>query len=315
MSAFSPFRVVICVAVWGVLSLGAHVAVAQTAADSQAIESLAPPYSDSAVEFWSGQDVVPTFDGWKKNDDGTFTLVFGYFNRNYREELVIPPGPNNNLSPGNADQGQPTLFVPRREKWIFQVKVPADFGDKELVWTLTSHGRTEKATGKLIRQLYITDRLIISKGNLSPGTDDPNQRPAITISPLADASVSRPLDLTALVADDGLPKPRVQKTVEGAQTNGVVRPINLTVKWIPYRGPAGVTFDAAKGVTVLSPDPTSSFQTGIPFTRKAIQMVVTNGGTVTAQAHFTEPGTYVLIATADDSELTTPTTVTVDVAK
>ena len=314
MRALTLFRVVICVTVWGVLSLGAHVAVAQTAADSQRSESVGPPFNDSAVEFWSGQDVVPTFDGWKRNDDGTFTLVFGYFNKNYREELVIPPGPNNNLSPGNADQGQPTLFVPRREKWIFQVKVPADFGDKELVWTLTSHGRTEKATGKLIRQLYITDRMIISKGNLSPGLDDPNQRPAITISPVADASVSRPLDLTALVADDGLPKPRVQKVVEGAQTNGVDRPINLTVKWIPYRGPAGVSFDA-KGQTVLSSDPTSSFQSGLPFTRKSIQMLAKNGGAVTAQVHFTEPGTYVMVATADDSELTTSTTVTVDVAK
>ncbi len=35
--------------------------------------------------FNSGQDVVPSFDGWLRNADGTFTFVFGYLNRNYKE--------------------------------------------------------------------------------------------------------------------------------------------------------------------------------------------------------------------------------------
>jgi hypothetical protein len=98
-----------------------------------------------------------------QNSDGTYTLVFGYFNRNYREELVIPLGPNNNVSPGDVDQGQPTIFVPRRQKCIFLVKVPKDFGDKEVVWTLTSHGRTEKATGKSIRQLYASRPAVLGQ--------------------------------------------------------------------------------------------------------------------------------------------------------
>ena len=304
MRAFPRYNLCLA-AVTCVFLVGAHVAVAQTAADSQTPESLGPPYYDSAVQFRSGQDVVPTFDGWMQNDDGTFTLVFGYFNKNYREELVIPPGPNNNLSPGNADQGQPTLFVPRREKWVFQVKVPKDFGDKELVWTLTSHGQTEKATGKLIRQLFITKRVIVSHGGLSPGTDDPNQPPAITISPLADASVSRPLNLTALVTDDGLPKPRVQKAPEaGAQTNGVGSPVRLTVSWLPYRGPAGVTFDD-KGPTINVVNVPN-----VSFARTEVR-----DGKASTAAHFSAPGTYTLIATADDGALTTPSTVTVNVSE
>src|SRR2546426_6133503 len=41
-------------------------------------------------QYNRGQDVVPVFEGWKPNPDGTFTMYFGYFNRNYQEELDIP---------------------------------------------------------------------------------------------------------------------------------------------------------------------------------------------------------------------------------
>src|SRR6188472_615221 len=85
-----------------------------------------------AQTYSSGQPVWPAFEGWEKNDDGTFNLVFGYMNDNWAEELDVPVGPDNNLSPGAPDQGQPTHFLPRRNRFIFRVKVPRDFGNKEL---------------------------------------------------------------------------------------------------------------------------------------------------------------------------------------
>ena len=72
----------------------------------------------------SGDNVVPVYEGWEKNADGTFNLVFGYMNRNYQEEPEIPIGPNNFFSPGSQDQGQPTHFYPRRQQFMFKVKVP-----------------------------------------------------------------------------------------------------------------------------------------------------------------------------------------------
>jgi hypothetical protein len=274
----------------GAIVLSGQASVAQTPADAQAPVPLGPTYYDSAIKFWSGQDVVPTFDGWIQNADGTYTMVFGYFNRNYREELVIPPGPNNTISPGEVDQGQPSIFVPRRQKWIFTVKVPKDFGDKEVVWTLTAHGRTEKATGKLIRQLYITQRLIDSHGNLSPGLDNPNKPPTIEVASTLQGKVSGAVSLTAEISDDGLPKPREQKTTEGGQTNSVARAIHLTGSWLPYSGPAGVKLDDS-GPTIVA------------------------DGKITTTAHFQAPGKYVLIATADDSELTASKRITVNVTE
>ena len=79
--------------------------------------------------------------------DGTYDLTFGYLNRNYEEQPEIPIGPDNSFSPGAPDRGQPTHFYPRRQQFMFKIRVPADFGKQELTWTLTRGGRTDKAVG------------------------------------------------------------------------------------------------------------------------------------------------------------------------
>ncbi|HKA07275.1 MAG TPA: hypothetical protein VKD71_08465, partial [Gemmataceae bacterium] len=60
--------------------------------------------------YTKGQVVTPTYEGWWPNDDGSFTLFFGYFNTNWQEELDVPIGPDNAIEPGGPDQGQPTHF-------------------------------------------------------------------------------------------------------------------------------------------------------------------------------------------------------------
>ena len=101
------------------------------------------------LSYTKGQNVSPGYEGWEENEDGSFNLLFGYMNRNWLEEVDAPIGPGNMISPGPADQGQPTHFLPRRNRFIFKVRVPADWGDKEMVWTLTTHGRTEYAYASL----------------------------------------------------------------------------------------------------------------------------------------------------------------------
>jgi len=254
----------------------------------------APTYIPQ-TKFNAGQDVVPVYEGWLKNPDGTFTFIFGYFNRNWKEELVIPAGPDNKLEPGPVDRGQPTYFLPRRQSWVFRVQVPADWGNKELVWTLTAHGKTEKAYASLLSEEEISERIIMTRGNLNPGDDDPNKPPVITIAPLAAATADQPVSLTALVTDDGLPRPRVARaaqpaSVPTAQSNSAAsRPRGLTVTWFQYGGPARVSFDPAGPLPVH------------------------DGQTLTS-ARFPAPGTYILRATANDGELAKSTDITVTVA-
>src|SRR5438105_4580528 len=84
-------------------------------------------HASGQFRYWSGQNVVPVFEGWERNQDGSFNFVFGYFNRNYEETLDIPVGPDNNMEPGDPDQGQPTFFAPARQKFLFRVRVPKDW--------------------------------------------------------------------------------------------------------------------------------------------------------------------------------------------
>jgi hypothetical protein len=251
----------------------------------------APTYIPQ-TKFSSGQDIQPVFEGWLRNADGTFTMVFGYLNRNWEEELAIPPGPDNKLEPGDPDRGQPTYFLPRRQQFLFRVQVPADWGQKELVWTITAHGKTEKAYAQLLPAEEISERMIMTRGGLNPGEDDPNQPPSIMIAPLGSASVGTPLTLTALVSDDGLPKPRpAPRPRPGAQSNTVVnRPRGLNVSWLEYKGPAKLTFEPAGLIMVAD-------------------------GKAVVTARFAEPGTYVLRATANDGALSTVADVTITVTR
>ncbi|MSV35497.1 MAG: hypothetical protein EXQ47_07865 [Bryobacterales bacterium] len=262
---------------------------------SAALAQIPLPTANPQTQFSSGQSVVPVYEGWMKNPDGTFTFVFGYFNRNRKEEPVIPAGPNNKLEPGPADRGQPTFFLPRRQPWVFRVQVPADWGQKELVWSITVNGKTERAYAQMILEEEILERMIMARGNLNPGEDDPNKPPTVTIAPVTGATLANPVTLTATVTDDGLPKPRVPKTPSPdangtAQVNnsGRLLPTGLNVTWYQYGGPAKVDFDSTGPIAV-------------------------SNGRAPVTARFTAPGTYILRALASDGGLQKAAEITVTV--
>jgi hypothetical protein len=256
------------------------------------------PTAIPQTKFVSGQNVVPYFEGWIRNADGSVDLVFGYFNRNWQEELAIPAGPDNKFEPGAPDRGQPTYFLPRRQGWVFRVRVPADFGKQVLTWTIKANGKTETAYGELLPIQEITERIIMTRGNLNPGEGDPNKAPAIAITAAATAAVGQPVSLTASVTDDGLPKPRVpvQRTAATdatriqaqANSSAAPRPRGLTVTWMQLRGPAKVTFDPAGPSAVA-------------------------GGAVVTAARFPSPGVYAVRATASDGALSTKSDMTITV--
>ena len=256
------------------------------------------PTELSNIHFNSGQSVVPYFEGWIRNPDGTFDLVFGYFNRNWQQELTIPAGPDNHVELGGPDSGQPTYFLPRRQRFVFRVRVPKDFGKKEVVWSITANGRTENGYGSLLPQQEITERVVMTNGGYDPGLTDPNKPPSVTVAPIQSPVAGSPVMLSVSVVDDGLPKPRAAPAAQtttsnsfGGQVNsstGGGRPAGLTVSWMQYGGPAKVTFERAGAIQV------------------------TNGQAVTT-VRFAQPGTYLLVASASDRAMTTRVPVTVTV--
>src|SRR5713101_5404772 len=94
----------------------------------------------------TGQSITGAFEGWFANQDGTFSILLGYYNRNTKQELDIPAGPNNRIEPGGPDQGQPTHFLTGRQWGVFTIKVPKDFGTKKLTWTIVANGQTNVIT-------------------------------------------------------------------------------------------------------------------------------------------------------------------------
>src|SRR4029450_10243746 len=139
--------------------------------------------------------------------NGTFDLVFGYFNRNWTEEIAIAPGADNRIEPNGPDAGQPTYFLPRRQRWIFRINVPANFGKNEVTWTITANGRTEKAYGSLLASEEITERVIMTDGGLDPGAEDPNEPPRLTIAPVQGATVGTAVTPPSTVVHDGRATP------------------------------------------------------------------------------------------------------------
>jgi len=285
--------------------------------------SLLLPGSLRAQSYSSGQPVWPAYEGWEKNDDGTFSLLFGYMNDNWEEEVNVPVGPDNNFSPGPADQGQPTHFLPRRNRFIFRVKVPKDFGQKELVWTLTTQGKTQKAYGTLRLDLLIENVDIMSEtGALGAGSSNPTLRgdkpPVVAIEgpKTRTAKVGQPVTLTALVTDDGIPPRRALPPDRVRQASRVppFRPtvnknLGLHLAWLVYRGAGPVEFEPAQIKTW------EDTRTGAnsPWAPIWVAPEPPPGGKHTVQATFSAPGTYVLRARADDGLLTGDDELTVTV--
>lgn len=169
-----------------------------------------------SLAYNSGQNVAPGYEGWEEDADGSKYFLFGYMNRNWEEELDVPVGAANGFSPGNPDQGQPTHFLPRRNRFVFRVKVPASFSAKdELVWTLTTNGVTEKAYASLREDYKVDDVVKASEtGALGAGSSSPeirsNKPPVVKVEGMKSlsAKVGQPLTIVAMVTDDGIPKPR-----------------------------------------------------------------------------------------------------------
>ena len=163
----------------------------------------------------------PAYEGWEIGTDGMKYFVFGYMNRNWVEEIDVPVGPDNGFNVGGVDQGQPTHFLPRRNRFIFRVPVPAGFTDKdELIWTLTTQGKTEKAYASLRLDYQIDDVVRASEtGALGAGSSSPeiraNKPPQVEVQgrKSLDAKVGEAVQLTAIVTDDGVPKRRGSRSV------------------------------------------------------------------------------------------------------
>jgi hypothetical protein len=296
--------------------------------------------AQTRYSYSRGQSISPAYEGWWPNDDGSFTMFFGYMNSNWEEEFDVPVGPDNQIEPGGPDQGQPTHFYPRRNMFLFTIRVPKDFGEKELAWTLVTHGKPERAFGSLNADYLLNKQTIATEvgANMSGLGDEllQNEFPVLNVEgdTRRSARVGQPLTLTALVTDDGIPSGARQTRAPArgnpagrgaaAANQGPARlnyrpptqtvpatPNGVWLSWIVYRGPRRVTFTP---VQLKTWQDTRTYANS-PWSPPYIMPAAPADGKWVVQAIFDEPGTYVLRAIAGDGALFTGQNVTVNVAR
>lgn len=284
-------------------------------------------------DYLRGEHIEPAYEGWWENEDGTFTLVFGYMNENWEEEIDVPIGDENYFSPGALDRGQPTHFLPRRNRFTFEVVVPADWKDREIVWTLTSNGKTRKAYAQILTDYVLDDVTIASEtGALGGGTSSPESR--LNTAPVSEllgdtvegnhirnVRVGEKLLLAAKVVDDGLPKPRATsefikrvplalRLLSPPGRITVSRFNGLFHSWSMYRGAGEVSFDPPQVKIWEDTRPSANSPWGAYWNPPPVP----EDGIYETEVIFHEPGTYVLWGRADDGALYDDQYVTVQVS-
>ncbi len=224
-----------------------------------------------------GNSITGSFEGWYKNDDGTFTLLMGSYNRNTKETIEIPVGPNNRIEPGGPDLGQPTTFEPRRSWGVFSIVVPKDFGTKKYSWTITANGETTTIPLSLHSQWEISPFKDAAMGNTPPTLKFSAAGPALTGPPKGIAAtysgaVNQPVAFDVWVADKG------NTEVAGAPPPGFGRgSATPSVSLHKFRGPGAIKW-ARERPEVSKED-----------------------GKVSASGTFSAPGEYIVRVQVNDS--------------
>lgn len=301
-----------------------------------------------SLSYNTGQNVAPAYEGWEQAADGTRYFVFGYMNRNWEEEVDVPLGPANSFNVGGPDLGQPTHFLPRRNRFVFRVKVPANFSETDaLVWTLTTHGKTEKAFASLRTDYKIDDIVKASEtGALGAGASSPeirsNKPPVVRLEGPKTRSVrvGEPLTLVAFVTDDGIPKRRAPGLAGAAVANPgsrrdtattptdsgsrqrqnrallpptratVGKNVGLHLSWTMYRGAGQVAFNPMQ-IKAWEDTRTGANSPWAPIWTPPDMPA---DGRIVTEVTFSTPGTYVLRGVADDGALLGSDDVTINVA-
>jgi hypothetical protein len=191
-----------------------------------------------------GASITPAYEGWYPNPDGTISMLIGYYNRNAKEALDIPVGPNNRVEPGGPDQGQPTHFEVGRQWGVFVVKVPKDFGTKAVTWTIVANGETQAVPFTLNKGYPISPYKELGMGNQPPVLAFSEGGAKVTGPPTAVAAtftgtVNKPVPISVWVEDPKAPGDAETAAARGGPTSVA------TISFHAFRGPGKVTFDPA----------------------------------------------------------------------
>jgi hypothetical protein len=263
-----------------------------------------------------GEAVFPAFESWGPDKNGDNVLLLGYYNRNKTQELDIPIGPDNRIEPDGPDYGQPTHFYAGRQHGVFTIKLPKDFGNKRLTWTLTANGQTSTVSFWTNPPYWVNFYKHPANGNEPPVIKLTREGvtmtgPPVGIAQTLSAAVGRPLPLSVWASDvperlspveeelaalnraaaaARVPSGSVAiiggEVIGGARAGGTPEaartPPDITVHWRKHRGPGDVTFAHDRIPLVTRRDPGVTLEAATTAT-------------------FSAPGEYIIRAQVNDT--------------
>ena len=183
--------------------------------------------------------LAPFMEGWYANEDGTFSISFGYLNAN-EDTLRIPLGPDNFIEPAQFDGMQPTVFVPGHPRGLFTVTLPAAMEDTDVWWTLRkANGDVTRVPGRTGAVAYQLDWMPRPHGSLPPSVSFDSQSgvgrgpPGIMAERTQTVAVGSPLTLSVNATD---PSERDSEDFRFREA------IALRVVWSQLQGPGRVEY-------------------------------------------------------------------------
>ncbi len=260
--------------------------------------------------------LAPFMEGWYENEDGTFSISFGYLNAN-EDTIQIPLGPDNFIEPAQFDGMQPTIFFPGHPRGLFTVTLPAAMRDQDVWWTLRkANGDVTRVPGRVTSHAYELDWVPRPHGSVHPlvsfGSDAEEGRgpPGIMAERTETISVGSPLTLSINTRDPS------ERDLDDAR----FKEIGLRVVWSQLQGPGRVEFTRHESNPLPEPEeeeeePDSATAAAVAaggaaaaaaFRRRrgppGPQVIPLSEGSGTGRVivTFSEPGEYLMLAQVDN---------------
>ena len=247
--------------------------------------------------------LAPFMEGWYENEDGTYTISFGYSNANL-DTLYIPVGEDNLLDPAQFNGMQPTVFLPGHHRGIFTVTLPADMKGQDVWWTLTkANGDVTRVPGRTGSIAYELDWVPRPHGGLPPSVSFDSQSgvgrgpPGIIAERTQTVAVGSPLTLSVNATDPSERDPDDARSAD----------VPLRVVWSQLQGPGPVEYTRHESnplPEVEEPDPAGGAAAAARRRREPpgpeVVPLSEGYGTASVIVTFSAPGEYIMRARVDN---------------
>ena len=244
--------------------------------------------------------LAPFMEGWYANEDGTFSVSFGYLNAN-EDTLYIPVGENNFLEPAQFNGMQPTVFFPGHQRGLFTAELPANMQDQDVWWTLRkANGDVTRVPGRVTSNAYELDWMPRPHGSLPAlvsfdgQSDEGRGPPGLLAERTETVSAGEPLTLSINARD---PSVRDLDDFRFAE-------IGIRVVWSQLQGPGRVEYTWHESNPEPEEEEEEDDSPAAQFRRgpSGPQVIPLGEGRGTARviATFTEPGEYLMRARVDN---------------